>query len=95
MLGGIANIDGGLVIIALVATLVIVDDKTSFSIAHRLATIRDSDDIMVLNSGEIVEYAPHDELMDAKGFYYGLYMSQFKGEAPGGVEAADIDFVST
>ena len=73
----------------------LMDDKTSFSIAHRLATIRDSDDIMVLNGGEIVEYAPHDELMAAKGFYYALYMSQFKGKAPGGEEAADIDFVST
>ena len=73
----------------------LMDDKTSFSIAHRLATIRDSDDIMVLNGGEIVEYAPHDELMDAKGFYYALYMSQFKGKAPGGEEATEVDFVST
>jgi ATP-binding cassette subfamily B protein len=73
----------------------LMDDKTSFSIAHRLATIRDSNDIMVLNGGEIVEYAPHDELMAAKGFYYALYMSQFKGKAPGGEEAADVDFVST
>jgi ATP-binding cassette subfamily B protein len=73
----------------------LMDDKTSFSIAHRLATIRDSDDIMVLNGGEIVEYAPHDELMADRGFYYALYMSQFKGKAPGGEEATDIDFVST
>jgi len=73
----------------------LMDDKTSFSIAHRLATIRDSDDIMVLNGGEIVEYAPHDELMAARGFYYALYMSQFKGKAPGGEEATDVDFVST
>jgi ATP-binding cassette subfamily B protein len=69
--------------------------KTSFSIAHRLATIRDSAKIMVLNGGEIVEYAPHDELMALKGFYYALYMSQFKGKAPAGAEAADVDFVST
>ncbi|MEA2003282.1 MAG: ABC transporter ATP-binding protein [Actinomycetota bacterium] len=73
----------------------LMDDKTSFSIAHRLATIRDSDDIMVLNGGEIVEYAPHTELMEARGFYYALYMSQFKGKAPGGAEATDVDFVST
>jgi ATP-binding cassette subfamily B protein len=69
--------------------------KTSFSIAHRLATIRDSAKIMVLNGGEIVEYAPHDELMAMRGFYYALYMSQFKGKAPAGAEAADVDFVST
>ena len=64
-------------------------------IAHRLATIRDSAKIMVLNGGEIVEYASHDELMAAKGFYYALYMSQFKGKAPAGAAAADVDFVST
>jgi ABC-type multidrug transport system fused ATPase/permease subunit len=69
--------------------------KTSFSIAHRLATIRDSAKIMVLNGGEIVEYAPHKELMAAKGFYYALYMSQFKGKAPADSEAAGVDFVST
>jgi len=72
----------------------LMDDKTSFSIAHRLATIRDSDDIMVLNGGEIVEYAPHDELMAAKRFYYALYMSQFKSKAPGG-DGSTVDFVST
>jgi len=69
--------------------------KTSFSIAHRLATIRNSSRIMVLNGGEIVEMGSHDELMARKGFYYALYMSQFKGKAPAGSEAADVDFVST
>ncbi len=73
----------------------LMEGKTSFSIAHRLATIRDSANIMVLNGGEIVEYASHDELMAEKGFYYALYMSQFKGKAPAGAEAADVDFVST
>ena len=73
----------------------LMEGKTSFSIAHRLATIRDSAKIMVLNGGEIVEYASHDDLMADKGFYYALYMSQFKGKAPGGAEAADVDFVST
>jgi ATP-binding cassette subfamily B protein len=73
----------------------LMENKTSFSIAHRLATIRDSNKIMVVNGGVIVEYAPHDKLMADKGFYYALYMSQFKGKAPGGAEAADVDFVST
>ena len=72
-----------------------MQDKTSFSIAHRLATIRDSDKIMVLNGGVIVEYGPHDELMEKKGFYYTLYMSQFKGKAPSGSEAGESIFVST
>jgi len=61
--------------------------KTSFVIAHRLSTIRDSDKILVINAGEIVEQGTHDELMDKQGFYYTLYMSQFKGKAPGGEKA--------
>jgi ABC-type multidrug transport system fused ATPase/permease subunit len=73
----------------------LMEGKTSFSIAHRLATIRDSNKIMVVNGGEIVEYASHDELMAEKGFYYALYMSQFKGKASAGAEAADVDFMST
>jgi len=73
----------------------LMEGKTSFSIAHRLATIRDSAKIMVLNGGKIVEYAPHDELMADKGFYYALYMSQFKGKAPAGTDAASADFIST
>jgi ATP-binding cassette subfamily B protein len=73
----------------------LMEGKTSFSIAHRLATIRDSNRIMVVNGGEIEEMASHDELMAKKGFYYALYMSQFKGAAPGGMEAVALDFVST
>ena len=74
----------------------LMEGKTSFSIAHRLATIRDSSRIMVLNGGEIEEMASHDELMAARGFYYALYMSQFKGKGPGGdPEEIAIDFVST
>ena len=73
----------------------LMEGKTSFSIAHRLATIRDSARIMVVNGGEIEEMASHDELMAKKGFYYALYMSQFKGAAPGGMETIAIDFVST
>jgi ABC-type multidrug transport system fused ATPase/permease subunit len=69
--------------------------RTSFVIAHRLSTIRDANNIMVVNAGEVVEFGPHDELMARKGFYYTLYMSQFKGKAPGGAEAGTADFVST
>jgi ABC-type multidrug transport system fused ATPase/permease subunit len=72
-----------------------MEGKTSFSIAHRLSTIRDSSRIMVVNGGRIVELASHDELMAQKGFYYSLYMSQFKGAAPGGMEAVAMEFEST
>ncbi len=54
--------------------------KTSFIIAHRLSTIRHSDCILVINHGEIVERGTHDDLMAAQGFYYNLYMSQFRGK---------------
>lgn len=65
-------------------------DKTSFSIAHRLATIQDSDNIMVINGGVIVEFALHDELMRRNGFYHALYMSQFKSKAPGRDISTDV-----
>ncbi len=54
--------------------------KTSFIIAHRLSTIRHSDCILVINQGEIVERGTHDEMMAAHGYYYSLYMSQFRGK---------------
>ncbi len=52
--------------------------RTSFVIAHRLSTIRDCDRIMVVNDGTIVEAGNHDELMNSKGLYHSLYMSQYK-----------------
>ena len=64
-------------------------------IAHRLSTIQPAHHIMALNGGVIEEFAPHDELMAQQGFYYNLYMSQFKGKLPGG-DAVDMSqFVST
>jgi ATP-binding cassette subfamily B protein len=69
--------------------------RTSFVIAHRLSTIRDSAKILVINAGEIMEQGSHDELMAMKGFYYTLYMSQFKGKAPGGAEAGSAVFKSS
>lgn len=52
--------------------------RTSFVIAHRLSTIRNADQILVLKDGQIIERGKHDELLTKKGFYYELYMSQFK-----------------
>ncbi len=52
--------------------------RTSFVIAHRLSTIRNADMVLVVNDGEIIERGRHEELLAQKGFYYDLYMSQFK-----------------
>jgi ABC-type multidrug transport system fused ATPase/permease subunit len=58
----------------------LMEGKTSFVVAHRLSTIQDSDQILVINQGEIVERGTHEELLGQKGFYFDLYMSQFKGK---------------
>jgi len=62
------------------ALLRLMEGRTSFVIAHRLSTIRDADYVLVINEGEIVEQGNHKELLAMKGFYYNLYMSQFKGQ---------------
>ena len=54
--------------------------RTSFVIAHRLSTIKDSNMILVINEGEIIERGTHAELMAERGFYYELFMSQYKGK---------------
>ncbi|HBK58971.1 MAG TPA: hypothetical protein DDZ37_06435 [Spirochaetaceae bacterium] len=61
------------------ALLRLMAGRTSIVIAHRLSTIRDADRILVINDGQIVEQGKHDELLKQHGFYYHLYMSQFKG----------------
>jgi ATP-binding cassette subfamily B protein len=56
----------------------LLEGRTSFVIAHRLSTIRNADMILVLKDGQIIERGKHDELLAQEGFYYELYMSQFK-----------------
>ena len=51
--------------------------RTSFIVAHRLSTIRNADEILVMKDGSIVEQGSHDELMAKGGFYQNLYNSQF------------------
>src|SRR5438309_7452976 len=50
---------------------------TSFVIAHRLSTLRNADQIMVMDHGRIVETGSHEELLAKGGFYHDLYQSQF------------------
>jgi len=57
---------------------VVLENRTSLVIAHRLSTVRNADRIIVLNNGRIVEEGNHSELMKKKGLYRRLYEKQFK-----------------
>ncbi len=58
----------------------LMKDRTVFVIAHRLSTVRNSDAILVLEKGEIIERGSHDELLQEKGKYYQLHTGQFELE---------------
>lgn len=58
----------------------LMKNRTSLIIAHRLSTIQDADCIVVMDQGKIVEMGNHDELINRKGRYYNLYMTQFAGQ---------------
>ena len=53
-------------------------DRTVFVIAHRLSTIKNSDVIMVLDQGRIIERGDHESLLAEKGRYYQLYTGAFE-----------------
>ena len=56
----------------------LMKNKTSFVVAHRLSTIKDADKILVMNDGKVIEIGNHSELISKKGFYFNLYKSQFE-----------------
>ena len=56
----------------------LTEDKTAITIAHRLDTIQNSDRIIVLRDGMIVETGSHKGLISHKGEYYNIYKNQFK-----------------
>ena len=56
--------------------------RTSIVIAHRLSTVREADQILVLDAGRVVEQGRHDELLAADGLYAELYRTQFERQAP-------------
>ena len=56
----------------------LMEGKTCFIIAHRLSTIQHADLILVVDNGQIVERGNHEELIAKKGFYFGLYTSQYE-----------------
>ena len=51
--------------------------RTSFVVAHRLSTIKEADEILVMKDGAVIEQGSHDELLQRQGFYASLYNSQF------------------
>ena len=57
----------------------LMKNRTSLIIAHRLSTVRDADIIVVMDHGRVVETGNHEELLEKKGIYYKLYMTQFAG----------------
>lgn len=59
----------------------LMQGRTSFIVAHRLSTIRNADEILVMKDGSIIEQGTHDELMKKGGFYHTLYNSQFVNTA--------------
>lgn len=55
----------------------LMEGRTSFVIAHRLKTIENADQILVIKNGEMIEKGTHEELLQRKGFYYNMYENQF------------------
>ena len=59
----------------------VLENRTSFIVAHRLSTIKNADRILVIDQGEILEQGNHEELLKKRGHYYELYTNQFVEEA--------------
>jgi ATP-binding cassette subfamily B protein len=58
----------------------LLQGRTSFVIAHRLSTIRNADQVMMLKAGQVIERGTHKSLLEQRGAYYDLYMSQFRAQ---------------
>ena len=59
----------------------VLENRTSFIVAHRLSTIRSADRILVIREGRITESGTHKELLKLHGYYYDLYTTQFRRDA--------------
>jgi ATP-binding cassette subfamily B protein len=64
----------------------IMKERTSIIISHRISTIKDADEIIVLDQGKIAERGTHEELLSNEGIYYELYQKQLLADEVEGVE---------
>jgi ATP-binding cassette subfamily B protein len=76
------------------ALTVALEGRTALVIAHRLSTVRDADQILVLDDGRIVERGRHEELVAAGGLYAELYRTQFATASPPPAYADDVEIVT-
>ena len=60
---------------------IVLKDRTSFMIAHRLSTVVNADIILVMKDGKVVEQGTHSELLNQRGYYFELYKNQFAEES--------------
>ncbi len=56
----------------------VMKDRTTFIIAHRISSVKNADQIVVLENGTVAERGTHDELLQKKGLYYGMYQDQYR-----------------
>jgi ATP-binding cassette subfamily B multidrug efflux pump len=68
------------------ALLNLMAGRTAFVIAHRLSTIRSAGQVLVIDGGRIVERGTHESLLARQGFYYRMYMSQYRRGTKAGIE---------
>lgn len=57
-----------------------MEERTCIIIAHRISTLQDADEIIVLDDGEIIERGNHEELLANRGYYYRIYQRQLLEE---------------
>ncbi|MCO8276351.1 ABC transporter ATP-binding protein/permease [Actinoplanes sp. TRM 88003] len=76
------------------ALAVALEGRTALVIAHRLSTVRDADQILVLDEGRIVERGRHDELVTAGGLYSELYRTQFATASPPPTYTDNVEIVT-